>query len=118
MRIYQILLGLGAFLLLYSPVIMTIGVHNHPPGEFLYRSKILEAEVANDTKQEKLLREDHKAATRRIRKIQEDTTWSLLIVFGAGIVNLFCGAYLRQEVKRADLAAKCQKQGAESGPRE
>jgi hypothetical protein len=103
MRIYTVQLALGAFLVLFAIVILTIGGHNHPPGEFLYRSSILEAEVANDPVQANLLREDQKVARRRIMKIQDDTNWCLIVVLAAGVINLFSGAYLRADVKRREL---------------
>ena len=117
MRIHTVQLALGAFLVFFAAIILTIGSHNHPPGEFLYRSRILEAEVANDPVQANLLREDQKVARRRIMKIQDDTNWCLIVVLAAGVINLFSGAYLRADMKRRetfDTQTKTAEQDAPS----
>jgi hypothetical protein len=98
--ISTILIVSGAILILRAPAWIVVTAHNHPPGEFFYRTAMLEKELQDDAKALAQLEKEHKIARQRARSVVDYASTTMWWLVGCGILNLYCGIALRPSRKR------------------
>jgi hypothetical protein len=92
----------GIILIFRASAWIIVTAHNHPPGESLYRSEMLERELQGDEEKLAQLVRDHKIAQQRVRGIVDYASTSMWWLVGCGVLNLYCGIVLRPSRRRIE----------------
>jgi len=92
----------GILLMLRAPTWIFVAVHFHPPGEFLYRSEMLEKELEGDNEKLVELAADRRAAEQRVRGVLDHATTSMWWLAACGILNLYCGIVMMPSRRKCE----------------